>query len=286
MTSYQDALVSLLLLTAWFRLRCYWDSIRSVLPVYVLRSYFYVYRHGYVFCAIGCQYSTLNRLFGCVFLVWRHHLRKVDKSSVHTFRRFFLQFSYCLMFLNIQIHLIILKTHDQQFTLTTKNHCISSLRETFKNSTIKVRKRPSIHVFSWISRRSVLLQRKTTSLYPLQKNIHLYRRHFAPLWPMALCRRNFCPKPLRFAEVICENLILVENRRFYPTSAAIGTHIGSDPVRISQKIFGSRKTDQWAIMQRCLHDDTISRYDRTWTCDRQMDGRQIDRHSTIAYAWR
>jgi len=28
--------------------------------------------------------------------------------------------SGCLMFLNIQIHLIILKTHDQQFTLTAK----------------------------------------------------------------------------------------------------------------------------------------------------------------------
>jgi len=72
------------------------------------------------FRAIGCQYSTLNRLFGCVFLVWRHHLREVSKSLVHSFRRFFLQFSYCLMFLNIQIDLIILKTFDQQFTLTTK----------------------------------------------------------------------------------------------------------------------------------------------------------------------
>ena len=82
---------------------------------------FYVYQYAYVFfCTIDCQYSTLNRLFGCVFLVWRHHLRKVNKSSVRSFRRFFLQFSYCLMFLNIQIHLIILKTHDQQVTLTTK----------------------------------------------------------------------------------------------------------------------------------------------------------------------
>jgi len=40
-------------------------------------------------CAFGCQHLTLNRLFGCVFLVWRHHLRKVNKSSVRTFRRFF-----------------------------------------------------------------------------------------------------------------------------------------------------------------------------------------------------
>jgi len=37
-----------------------------------------------------------------------------------TFGRFFLQFSYFLMFFNIQIDLIILNTYDQQFALTTK----------------------------------------------------------------------------------------------------------------------------------------------------------------------
>jgi len=46
---------------------------------------------------------------------------------------FFLQFSYCLMFLNIQIHWIILKTHDQQFTLTTKK----SLHIIFNRNSIK-----------------------------------------------------------------------------------------------------------------------------------------------------
>jgi len=72
------------------------------------------------FCAIGCQHSTFNRLLGCVFLVWRHHLWKVNKSSVHAFRRFFSAIFLYLMFLNIQIYWIILKTYDQQFTLTTK----------------------------------------------------------------------------------------------------------------------------------------------------------------------
>jgi len=33
-----------------------------------------------------------------------------------------------LMFLNIHIYFIILKTHDQRFTLTTKKYCMSSLR--------------------------------------------------------------------------------------------------------------------------------------------------------------
>jgi len=41
-------------------------------------------------CAIGCQHSTLNRLFGCVFLVWRHHLRIIGAH----FQTFFLQYSY------------------------------------------------------------------------------------------------------------------------------------------------------------------------------------------------
>jgi len=80
------------------------------------------------FCTIDCQYSTLNRLFGCVLLVWRNHLRKVNKSS----DALFLQFSYCLMFLNIQTDLIILKTFDQQFTLTTKK----SLHIIFKDDLV------------------------------------------------------------------------------------------------------------------------------------------------------
>jgi len=36
------------------------------------------------------------------------------------FETLFLQFSYSLMFLNIQTDLIILKTFNQQFTLTAK----------------------------------------------------------------------------------------------------------------------------------------------------------------------
>ena len=39
--------------------------------------------------------------------------------SAH-FQTFFLQFSCFLIFLNIQIYFIILKTYEQQFTLTTK----------------------------------------------------------------------------------------------------------------------------------------------------------------------
>jgi len=98
-------------------------------------------------CAIGCQHSTLNRLFGCVFLVWRHYLRKVNKSLVCTFRRFFLKFSYFWMFLNIQIDLIILKTYGQQFTLTTKK---------------------SLHIIFNTNKLSFLTHRPTTRLMELE----------------------------------------------------------------------------------------------------------------------
>jgi len=47
-------------------------------------------------------------------------LAKNKEIIVHAFRRFFSTISLFLMFLNIQIDLIILKTYDQQFTLTTK----------------------------------------------------------------------------------------------------------------------------------------------------------------------
>jgi len=71
-------------------------------------------------CAIGCQHSTLNRLFGFVFMVWRHYLRKVNKSSCTLSNAFLYSFLIFLMFLNIHIDLIILNKYDQQFILTTK----------------------------------------------------------------------------------------------------------------------------------------------------------------------
>ena len=82
------------------------------------------------YCAIGCQRSTLNRLFGCVFLVWRHHLRIIDAH----FQTFFSTIFLFLTFLNIHIYFIILglKTYDQQFTLTTKH----SLRIIFKIASV------------------------------------------------------------------------------------------------------------------------------------------------------
>ena len=86
------------------------------------------------YCTIGCQHSTFNRLFSCVFLVWRHRLWKVNKSSVRTFRRFFLQFSY--LWCSSIIDWIILKTYDQQFTLTTKKSLHIIFKEHYSFTTI------------------------------------------------------------------------------------------------------------------------------------------------------
>jgi len=62
--------------------------------VYVLRTIATFVVIPMCCCAIGCQHSTLNRLFGswfgCVFLGWRHHLRIIG-AHFHTF---FLQYSY------------------------------------------------------------------------------------------------------------------------------------------------------------------------------------------------
>jgi len=108
------------------------------------------------FCAIGWQHSTFNRLFGCVFLVWRHHLRKVNKSSLRTFRRFFSAIFLSLMFLNIQINWIILKTYDQQLTLTTKK----SLHIIFKWPITT----PNHHNFGWPSVKRFALCYRTVVL--------------------------------------------------------------------------------------------------------------------------
>jgi len=110
-TSYQDALVSFALLLR-FDKKCF-TRLR-------LKNLFV--RLSVCLCVFARSVVNIQHSIGCfvVLLVWRHHSRKVNKSSVRSFRRFFLQFSYCLMFLNIQIDLIILKTFDQQFTLTTK----------------------------------------------------------------------------------------------------------------------------------------------------------------------
>jgi len=73
------------------------------------------------------------------------------ESSVHTFRRFFSTIFLFLTFLNIQIYFIILKTYDQQFTLTTKKslHIIFKALEFMKLQRYGFNKKASLeHFFS------------------------------------------------------------------------------------------------------------------------------------------
>ena len=90
------------------------DKKLFILPVYVLRTYFYV--------VMLCNVS-LNTPIACSFVcfpVMTSSLAKVNKSSGAHFLALFLKFPNFLMFLNIQIDLLILKTYYGQFSLTTK----------------------------------------------------------------------------------------------------------------------------------------------------------------------
>ena len=82
-TSYQDALVLFALLLR-FDKKCF------------TRLYFKnpFLRLSVCLCVFAWSVDNIQHSIGClvVFLVWRHHLRKVNKSSVCSFRHFFYSF--------------------------------------------------------------------------------------------------------------------------------------------------------------------------------------------------
>jgi len=95
-------------------------------------------------CAIGCQHSTFSRLFACVFLVWCHHLRKVNKSSVSTFRHLFHNF---LIFDVPQYSNVVDYIKDiwpAIYFSNQKNHCIPSLRKQ-TTTTVCTRTHTKVH---------------------------------------------------------------------------------------------------------------------------------------------
>jgi len=68
--------------------------------------------------ATGLQ-STLSRLFGCFPDMTSPLPKSKQVIGCALSDVFSVKFSYFLMSLNIQIHIIILKTDDEQFTSTT-----------------------------------------------------------------------------------------------------------------------------------------------------------------------
>jgi len=85
-------------------------------------------RYAYTLCNV-----SLNTPIACSLVCFpgmTSSLAKVNKSSGAHCLAIFLKFSNFLMFLNIQIDLLILKTYYGQFTLTTKKslHIIFKVR--------------------------------------------------------------------------------------------------------------------------------------------------------------
>jgi len=74
-------------------------------------------------CVVAWSVVNTRHSTGCSLVCFPGMTSSLAKSKqiigTH-FQTLFLKFSYFLMFLNIQIDFIILKTDDEQFTLTTK----------------------------------------------------------------------------------------------------------------------------------------------------------------------
>jgi len=77
----------------------------------------------YAYCDVAQPVVNIQHSTGCLIACFpgmTSLLPKVNRPSGAHFQRFFLKFSYFLIFLNIQIDLIILEADVEQFTLTTK----------------------------------------------------------------------------------------------------------------------------------------------------------------------
>jgi len=108
-----------------FCLHCYWDSIRSYSTSLCLKNLFLhlSLRLCVVARSVGSQHST-----GCLVVCFPGPNSSLAKSKqiigCALSDAFFLKFSYFLMFLNIQIDLIILKTDDEHWTVYFNNQKI------------------------------------------------------------------------------------------------------------------------------------------------------------------
>jgi len=77
------------------------------------------------------QWTDKNVLV--VFPVWRHHLQNVNRSSGVHFQTLLRQFVHFWPSSIFKCVWLSLKTDDEQFTLPTKKHCISSLSRRYSH---------------------------------------------------------------------------------------------------------------------------------------------------------
>jgi len=114
-----------------FCLRCYRDSIRSYFTRLCFKNLFL--RLSLSLYVVARSVVNTQHSIGCSVVCFPGMTSSLAKSKqiigCALSDAFFVKFSYFLMFLDIQIDLIILKADDDQFTLTTKSHCISLTRE-------------------------------------------------------------------------------------------------------------------------------------------------------------
>jgi len=85
------------------------------------------------------------------------------------FQTFFLQYSYFLTFLNIHIYFIILKTYDQQFTLTTKKSLHIIFKTNVATRDVLLCSESTTIVFALPKPRWRSLQHSLRCLSPLRK---------------------------------------------------------------------------------------------------------------------
>jgi len=105
-----------------FCLCCEWDSIKRYFTVFYYCN-LSTYDQTVTTTAVGLQWA-LNT----VFLVWCHHLQSkqiIGCILSDAFLKIVL-FFYVPQYSN-RFDYVSLKTDDEQFTLTTKNYCISPL---------------------------------------------------------------------------------------------------------------------------------------------------------------
>jgi len=182
------------------------------------------------------SHSTVNTSITCSLVCFpgmTSSLAKVNKSLGTHFRALFLKFPIFLMFLNIQIDLLILKTYDGQFTLTTNK----SLHIIFNTMSVLSVQLVSIAVLSvWVLTSSPRAQRASCGpgaiplipsllhlllylllcFFLLASSIFLLFHHFPfyqnrPACFQAGCRRRWPNLALFFLLLLCYMYFLVKD---------------------------------------------------------------------------